>query len=100
MKVLITGATGLVGASLLRKLVDIGYEVNVLVRNSANFKVQFSDFKNIKIFEGDILDVSLLSVATANVDTFRRSSFIYPERQGQFVQNQCGGYGKRGKCLH
>ncbi|MCA0364209.1 MAG: NAD-dependent epimerase/dehydratase family protein [Bacteroidetes bacterium] len=103
MKVLITGATGLVGASLLRKLVDIGYEVNVLVRNSADFKVQFSDFKNIKIFEGDILDVSLLSVATANVDWVIHSaavvSFIPKDRANLYKTNVEGTANVVNACI-
>ena len=68
MKVLITGATGLVGSALLKKLNSMGHEISVLVRNAQDFLLQNSALRNIKIIEGDILDVLVLSQATEDKD--------------------------------
>lgn len=61
MKVLVTGATGFVGNNLARKLLEKGYEVNVLARKSSNLMA----LKNIdvKVFEGDMLEPGSLSNA-------------------------------------
>ncbi len=53
-KVLVTGATGLLGANLVRVLVDRGYPVRALVRESSNLKAL--DGVDVELHPGDITD--------------------------------------------
>lgn len=66
MKILVTGATGLIGSWLVRKLTEDGCEVSVLSRNS-------SDISCIKEFSpsccrGDIGDMDSLKSALKGID--------------------------------
>jgi uncharacterized protein YbjT (DUF2867 family) len=54
MKVLVTGATGLVGSHLTEVLVNAGYDVRCLVRQSTNLSVL--EGLDVEIFEADIRD--------------------------------------------
>lgn len=56
-KVLITGATGLVGSRLLPRLINAGFDCTALVRVGSNTP------RDIKIAEGDILDADSLQLA-------------------------------------
>ncbi len=54
-KVLVTGATGLIGVSLIRALLSIGnIEIIAFVRDEEKFKTIFKNNINIKIVVGDI----------------------------------------------
>ena len=64
MKVLLTGATGFVGAALLRRLVSRGDDVRVLVRESSNQRN--IEGLNCEIFIGDLTDKSSLEDALQN----------------------------------
>jgi dihydroflavonol-4-reductase len=61
MKVFVTGATGFVGNNLARKLLEKGYEVNVLARKSSN--LMSLEGIDVKVFEGDLLEPGSLSSA-------------------------------------
>lgn len=50
MKILITGATGFVGRSLTKKLLEFGFEINVLSRDIAKAKTIFPQ-QNVRAFE-------------------------------------------------
>ncbi len=50
MKILITGATGFIGSKLTKKLVESGYEVNVLTRDANKAKAIFPD-QRVNAFE-------------------------------------------------
>jgi len=52
MKVLLTGATGFIGSYVLPILLDRGFSVNALVRDTS--KAGLADHTHLKIFEGDI----------------------------------------------
>jgi nucleoside-diphosphate-sugar epimerase len=52
MKVLLTGATGFIGSYVLPILLDRGFSVNALVRDTS--KARLPDHTHLKIFEGDI----------------------------------------------
>src|SRR5262245_32918058 len=39
MKILVTGATGFVGSHIVRKLLQVGYEVRILRRSSSSMKM-------------------------------------------------------------
>jgi uncharacterized protein YbjT (DUF2867 family) len=41
MKILITGASGLIGKSLVKKLIERGHSVNILVRKKTNEPNEF-----------------------------------------------------------
>lgn len=53
MKILVTGGTGYVGASLVKKLVEEGTEVRCLVRSKEKFKT-LVDNNNVELQEGDL----------------------------------------------
>lgn len=57
MKILLTGATGYIGNSLLAKLLDEGHEVVALVRQAKKLD-GFSD-KNLSVVEGNLLTGAL-----------------------------------------
>lgn len=54
MKVLVTGATGIVGSNLIRALLGVSHDVRVLVRTSSDLR-SLQDLP-IELCEGDILD--------------------------------------------
>ncbi|MBI3817530.1 MAG: NAD-dependent epimerase/dehydratase family protein [Planctomycetes bacterium] len=54
MKILLTGATGFLGGSVVRKLNARGHSLKALVRDPARAKVQFSDITNIEFVAGDL----------------------------------------------
>ncbi len=62
-KVFITGATGCIGSHLLSKCLEIGYDVNVLIRDKNKLPVNFLGNKNINIFVGDINEKDVLEEA-------------------------------------
>lgn len=63
MKVLVTGATGFIGSSVLRRLAHEGYETVALVRPQSNLEA-ISDFvDNVQLRYGDVTDEE--SVANA-----------------------------------
>ncbi len=51
--IFVTGGTGLVGANIVRKLVQRGEKVKVLCRKTSN-KLPFQDLKNVQITDGDV----------------------------------------------
>ena len=61
MDVLVTGATGFVGANVARLLVADGYRVRVLARPTSS--LQTLSGCRVEIFPGDILDPHLLAPA-------------------------------------
>jgi nucleoside-diphosphate-sugar epimerase len=61
MKVFVTGATGFIGAHLVKRLSDEGITVHVLLRSIE--KGQYLNFKNVHLFKGDILDLASIEKA-------------------------------------
>lgn len=53
-KILVTGASGLLGANTIRELLNNGYNVKALVRNRNKYIL--SDHKNVELIEGDLAD--------------------------------------------
>ena len=62
-KVLITGASGCIGSSLLVECLKIGCGVNILIRNVNSLDKQYINRENINIFVGDINDKNVLEKA-------------------------------------
>lgn len=67
MKVLVTGATGLLGSNLVRMLLDEHYEVHVLLRDK-NKKTPTLDGLRLFRCYGDILNYNSLNNAMHNID--------------------------------
>ncbi|MCL4428815.1 MAG: NAD(P)-dependent oxidoreductase [Deltaproteobacteria bacterium] len=62
-KVLITGATGCIGSSLLNRCLNIGLDINILIRSTNKVKEKYINHKNINIFVGDINEKNVLEKA-------------------------------------
>lgn len=63
MKILITGATGLIGSRLATRLAESGYEVHALYRSEA--KAELLKHSQIRLFKGSVEDVESVRAAIA-----------------------------------
>ena len=93
--VLVTGGTGLVGAYVIRDLVERGYTVKAIRRNG--FLPAFIDqkiFDQVQWLDGDVLDPCALGEAMENTDAVIHSaaivSFHKKDRQQMFQVNTEG----------
>ncbi len=68
MKILITGANGLVGTYLIRELLGTGEQLVGLYRSSLPANLSTDEINQVEWVKGDILDVSLLSDLMAQCD--------------------------------
>ena len=66
MKYLVTGATGYIGAHLVKKLVAEGHTVHAIVRNVK--KAESIKQEGVKIFEGSFCDSEAMKLAVAGCD--------------------------------
>jgi uncharacterized protein YbjT (DUF2867 family) len=65
--ILVTGATGYVGGKMVPRLLEKGYRVRVLVRETE--KLRAKSWKNeVEVFEGDVLEPSTLEPALSGVE--------------------------------
>ncbi len=87
MRVMVTGATGFLGSSLVRKLCGMGLDVSILARPNSDLKL-LKDAK-FKIVEGDVCSVDSLNSAfeghefvfhLAGVVAYRRSQRLNMEK--------------------
>ena len=67
MRCLVTGGAGFIGSNLVDKLIEQGYDVNILDNLSTGKKENIN--KNANFFEADISDKNLSSEIFDNVDT-------------------------------
>lgn len=65
MKILVTGATGFIGQNLVAALIQQGYDVSALVRETSDTEKLP---KQIQLIEGDLLDKESLQNAVKNQD--------------------------------
>jgi uncharacterized protein YbjT (DUF2867 family) len=79
--ILITGGTGYVGSHLVRKLVEQGRDVRLLVRDVAAAQRQFP--RTVTFVQGDVTAPETLPVALAGVDTVIHLVAIIRERGGR-----------------
>lgn len=91
MKILITGATGLVGSAVARKFLSENHAVSALYRAGSDRSL-LADVENaIDWIEGDILDVSSLEGAFAGVEfvvhTAAVVSFVPRDRKNMYQVN-------------
>ncbi|WP_138483101.1 NAD-dependent epimerase/dehydratase family protein [Dyadobacter bucti] len=91
MKVLITGATGLVGSAVARQLLSEGHEVSALYRKNSDRNLLSDIVSRIQWIEGDILDISSLEIATEGIDfmvhTAAVVSFVPRDRKMMYKVN-------------
>lgn len=112
MKVLITGATGLVGSAVARKFLSENHEVFALARPGADKRLLSDTNPHLTWVEGDILDILSLEKAIEQVDyvvhTAAVVSFVPRDRKMMYkvnaegtanVVNVCLKY-KTGKLCH
>lgn len=66
MNILVTGGTGFVGSHLVRRLVENGDHVRVLVRKTSNI-ARLAQIR-VEFIEGDITDINILNQAANGVD--------------------------------
>ncbi|WP_031530444.1 NAD-dependent epimerase/dehydratase family protein [Dyadobacter crusticola] len=103
MKVLITGATGLVGSAVARKFLQQKHQVIALVRPGADKSLLADQIQHITWTEGDILDLGSLENAIADVDfvvhTAAVVSFIPADRKMMYKVNVEGTANVVNVCL-
>jgi dihydroflavonol-4-reductase len=75
MKTFVTGATGFIGASIVRELLRDGREVKALVRSSSNL----SNLKglDVEIVTGDLLDIPVLQRGLKGCDALYHAAADY-----------------------
>ncbi|NBU91457.1 MAG: NAD-dependent epimerase/dehydratase family protein [Flavobacteriia bacterium] len=81
MKVLITGADGMLGASICREALKQGYEVRALVLPGSSYKS--IQGLSLEVFYGDLLDKESLALAIDSCDALinvAASTQIWPRR--------------------
>jgi dihydroflavonol-4-reductase len=103
MKVLITGATGLVGSAVARMMLNQHYEVFALHRPHSDRSLLADITNQISWLEGDILDVSSLEAAVQQVDfivhTAAVVSFVPKDRNMMYKVNVEGTANMVNVCL-
>ena len=67
-RILITGANGLVGSATARRFLKEGFEVSALCRADSDLSSLKDILADVKIIEGDILDIPSLEKAFENID--------------------------------
>ena len=75
MKAVVTGATGVVGANLVRQLLKAGHDVTVLVRETSNL----SHLEGLPLTKvrGDILDLASLARAASGCDWLFHAASVF-----------------------
>ena len=103
MKVLITGATGLVGSAVARRFLSENHEVFALVRPGADKRLLADNHPKLTWLEGDILDILSLEEAIGQVDcvvhTAAVVSFIPRDRKMMYKVNAEGTANVVNVCL-
>ncbi|MCF0064160.1 NAD-dependent epimerase/dehydratase family protein [Dyadobacter chenwenxiniae] len=103
MKVLITGATGLVGSATARKFLAENHEVYALYRHNSDRSLLADVESEIQWIEGDILDLSALELAFYGMDfivhTAAVVSFIPKDRKSMYKVNVEGTANVVNVCL-
>jgi nucleoside-diphosphate-sugar epimerase len=76
MKALVTGATGFTGSALVKKLLQDGHEVKVIVRDRSKV-IDDNNNSNFIIIEGDIINLKDVEKAIDGVDTVFHVAAVY-----------------------
>lgn len=92
MKIMLTGGTGFIGGYVLRFLLQDGYKVNALVRDSSTLK--FKNHPAIKIFEGDLNNLSVINNSVSGCDVVIHLAALVRTVAGnpnEFFDTNCKG---------
>jgi dihydroflavonol-4-reductase len=74
-KIFVTGATGFIGAGLVRELLDRNHEIKALVRQGSDRRNLYG--LDIELFEGDLRDGDSLEKGLAGCDTLFHAAADY-----------------------
>ncbi|KAA0991442.1 SDR family NAD(P)-dependent oxidoreductase [Dyadobacter aurulentus] len=103
MKVLITGATGLVGSAVARKFLSEGHKVSAIYRKTSDKSLLSDIDAEISWIEGDILDLGSLEDAIKDTDcvvhTAAVVSFVPADRDMMYKVNVEGTANVVNVCL-
>lgn len=80
-KILVTGGAGFIGSHIVNRLLNEGYEVNVIDNMSTGYpeKISHLDSKDLKITKGDIRDSDLVGKTMKDVDAvFHEAALVSP----------------------
>jgi nucleoside-diphosphate-sugar epimerase len=67
--IFLTGATGLVGSFLLKKLLENGHRIKALKREDSDLNLVEDVYNQVEWVNGDLLDAPMLDKELVNVDT-------------------------------
>ncbi len=80
MKILVTGATGLIGSFIAKQLIADGHSVRAMKREHSDLSL-VADIKNITWVEGNILDLSSCKTALIDIDVVVHAAAIISFRK-------------------
>lgn len=68
-QILLTGANGLLGSQIAKRLIRKGYSVRAIKRNKSDLRLLGDDVQSIEWVEGDVRDIVSLEAAMIGVST-------------------------------
>lgn len=69
-RAIITGATGMIGITLINYLLEKDIEILAIIRKNSRRKINLPNNKNLKIIECDLNELCKLDLEEKNYDTF------------------------------
>lgn len=91
--IFVTGGTGFIGSYIIKELVEQGYSVRAIRRNSSKlpFYIPADILNKVEWVEGDVLDTPALEDAMTGIDTVIHSaaivSFLRSEKKAMYKTN-------------